>query len=145
MSSEAYAAGIIDGEGAIGIGHKSGSNSYHLLVQVSMKMPTQVPKWLFDNFGGHYGEYAQSKNAWGEGTIAKWSIHGSEAQEFIGLIVPHLLDKLDKAKMAIVFPIASSSHKGIAETDMQQHIYEEMRKLQSKIGKGEHNGKTKLG
>ena len=48
---EAYAAGIIDGEGAIGVSNKSECNSYHLLVQVSMKVPSLIPKWLFTNFG----------------------------------------------------------------------------------------------
>jgi len=132
MSNEAYAAGIIDGEGSIGIGHKSNSNSYHLLVQVSMKIPTKVPKWLYSTFGGHYGEYAQGKNAWGDGVVAKWSIHGSEAQEFISQILPYLIDKVDRAKLALVFPIATSSHKGVAEKDIQQYVYETMKKLQSK-------------
>lgn len=139
----AYAAGIIDGEGSIGVGRKEGSAvavgkrgscklSYHLLVQVSMKIPTRVPVWLHTTFGGHYGEYQQGKNAWGTGTIAKWSIHGTEAQESISGIRPYLIDKAERADMALAFPIASSSHKGVAETGMQQFVYEEMRRMNSK-------------
>ena len=75
-----------------------------------MRMPTAVPRWLFDNFGGHYGEYAQAKSAFGSGIVAKWSIHGVRAQEFITLIRPYLIDKAKLADIALVFTIASNSH-----------------------------------
>lgn len=142
----AYAAGIIDGEGSVGVSRKQGSVvadgrrgshklSFHLLVQVSMKIPTKIPKWLYDNFGGYYGEYAQGERAWGSGIVAKWSLHGSSAQEFLSVIRPYLLDKAERADFALAFPIARSSHKGAAETEMQKYIYNEMKKLQSKLRK----------
>lgn len=131
MNSEdiAYLAGVIDGEGSIGIGMKTATNSYHLMIQVSMKMPTLVPKWIFETFGGHYGEYAQGKNAWGEGMIAKWSIHGTEAQGLLKLIVDILKDKKERAEVAIVFPISSKGSRSV-DTEMQDFCYTKMRGIQ---------------
>ncbi len=128
MEDLAYTAGIIDGEGSIGVSLRKATQSYHLMVQVSMKLPTIIPKWLLTNFGGNYGEYKQSKRAYGEGIIAKWSIHGTAAQEFILSIYPYLMDKKDQAEVALVFPI---SHKGRrnAEYDIQSVCYDRLRQL----------------
>ena len=133
---ESYAAGIIDGEGIIGISRRASITNkskigYLLTVQVSMKMPTLVPGWLLANFGGNYGEYKQGKNAWGTGMIAKWSIHGSEAQKFIDEILPFLIDKKEHAKLALTFPITSSSHHK-SEEGIQEVVWERISKLQRK-------------
>lgn len=123
---EEYTAGIIDGEGCIGVSHDNRGN-FHLMVQVSMKLPSAVPKWLLTNFGGGYGEYSQSKRAYGSGVIAKWSINGIDAQEFISSIYPYLIDKKEQAELALVFPV---SHRGKKpEREIQLVIYERLKQL----------------
>lgn len=123
----AYAAGIIDGEGSIGV-HRNGQNQlgyrYVLCIQVSMTNPI-VPNWLREMFGGHTGTYKQSKQAFGTKPVTKWFLYGIDALEFLYYIIPYLMEKREQAEIALVFPVGT---KGNAETEIQGHIYTLLKK-----------------
>lgn len=138
IENDAYAAGIIDGEGSIGVTNKN-QGSYHLMCQVSMRNP-EIPTWLYLNYGGNIGTFKQGIHSYSNrpAVLTKWHINGTEAQEFIGQIRQYLIEKRDRADLALSFP---ASKKGVkAEIDIQEVVYERMRVLQSL-----KNGRDKLG
>lgn len=130
----AYAAGIIDGEGSIGIARKTnrnGSYYYSLTVQVSMKN-IPVPEWLATNCSGHVGRYKQSVRAFGGGYISKWAVHGHEAHGFLLSIQPYLIEKWEQAKFALMFPLGEQgNHYSLSDDgkEYQGMIYEIMKEL----------------
>ena len=97
MIDLAYTAGIIDGEGSIGI-WKLGKG-YRLTVEVEM-CNKSVPQWLKDTFGGRYGFYGK-RGKYKCGWSSRWDITDSKASEFLQLILPYLKIKKQQAELAI--------------------------------------------
>ena len=95
----AYAAGIIDGEGYIGIGvhHRP---HHRLSVTVGMT-DSLVPTWLWITFGGSLNEYQRHHVGWR--SIWVWRICDRQAGEFLPQILPYLKVKREHAKLAIQF------------------------------------------
>lgn len=106
----AYCAGIIDGEGWIGIsrlrtkgrkGSPSESNVYEFLqfqIQV-MNTSEAMVDFLHANFGGYktYGKRPNKKPYY------KWGIRHSDADEFLKKIYPYLVAKRDQAEVVFRF------------------------------------------
>ena len=92
----AYVAGIIDGEGCIGI-H---SNT----VRVAVKQTNEwLIKFLKMNFGGHL---VYQKHSWGNPRskpIWSWAVDAKKAHEFLQLILPYLQIKRPQAELALGF------------------------------------------
>jgi len=124
---ESYAAGIIDGEGSIGVSRKSKINgsyyNYLLVVQVTMRSPA-IPGWLATNFGGHVGRYEQSKRAFGKGYMSKWAIFGDEAKGFIEQILPYLIEKKNQAELALQFPMGKRGYRASLSAEAKEEQYE---------------------
>lgn len=151
---DAYAAGIVDADGSIIIGRQTAhidkrsdtqiEVSYHLKVQVSMRIPSQVPMLIHLQYGGKYGEY---KNNQGNSTIgtqdcvmARWTIHGTEAQDFLTGIRPYMIEKAAQADVAMVFPVAPGGGRIPAEKEVQEHCFNLIKTLRSG-GKGRGQGR----
>lgn len=103
----AYAAGLIDGEGYIGIEkivrleRKGQPTRYYLRVTVTQK-DGKVMDWLYGNFGGkiHKGNnHNQVTDNW----IYWWRIENSPASDFLKQILPFLKIKRNQAEIAIRF------------------------------------------
>lgn len=140
MTSEeiAYTAGVIDGEGSIQIDRRSARN-FGATVTVSMKN-LSVLDWLASRYGGNIHRYRQSNNSFStNGYMHRWSLHGLQAQEFVYLIKPYLIEKLSRAEVLLSFPVGN--HYG-AELDIQEAAYNIMKKLQDKPNKGNRRGKA---
>jgi len=131
-----YAAGIVDGEGSIQIDRRTGGH-FGITVTVSMKNPAVI-HWLEDNFGGRTNSFKQSRNSFKpEGIMNRWAVHGTKAQEFISLIKPFMIEKAERANVALSFPVAlNGSHRYRAELDTQEAGYNIMKKLQDKPNRG---------
>lgn len=101
----AYAAGIMDGEGYIGITvlekdkrRKQTSPCFQLVVSVGMTDP-QVVNWLSDTFGGNAYSYPPRKsNTRG---VFHWRLAGKNAAGFCSLIRGSLKIKQKQADVAI--------------------------------------------
>lgn len=96
----AYTAGIIDGEGCIGL-HKRGSrNGVYLSVSVGIT-DEWMCQWLKFAYGGgvyiYYSKNPKWKNHW------EWSVAGKRALDFLKLIYPYLRLKKPQAEIAIKF------------------------------------------
>lgn len=120
----AYAAGIIDGEGCMSIDRHKRKHiyTYGLSIQVSMKNPA-VPKWLNSNFGGSACITRQSRGAFNQNPLHKWSIFGTEAQQLILKLFPYLIEKKLQATLMLSFPIGKGSPPKLSEIEkLQQEL-----------------------
>ncbi len=101
----AYAAGIMDGEGCVGIYKKRETRvrlgyTYGLAVEITMCSST-IPMWLHKNFGGSLNDYAGRKE--NHKRIFVWQVVAQQAKSFLELILPYLKEKSGQAKIAVEF------------------------------------------
>ena len=100
----AYAAGILDGEGWIGMSTcppKGRKRSPVFQCQVAVRMTDrQVPDWLAETFGGRVLELGVSSPR-SKRPIFHWSLTGERAAEFCRLVRPHLRVKHRQAELVV--------------------------------------------
>ncbi len=96
----AYTAGIIDGEGCIGIYQNviKGKTYSHLTVSV-VNTNEWLLHWLKFNFGGTFTEYQPLQPTCKDSY--KWSLHSKKANDFLSMILPFLQLKKPQAELAI--------------------------------------------
>ena len=131
-----YIAGIIDGEGCIGI-HKHSDNRgrsrlHYLYVIVSNNNPDCV-KFFQKRFGGWITARQQQKN-WN--VNYKWGLRSERARNLLETIEPYLLLKRAQAKLGIEFDKAKIRHKLTdREWKKRERFYLKMRKLNQRYTK----------
>lgn len=98
----AYAAGIIDGEGAIAVARKKHFHgfSYSLSVVVMMT-DEEILMWLQNKFGGHVQHYNRSKKHPTWKLMYLWRRCGRDAAIFLNKIMPYLKLKRLRAELAV--------------------------------------------
>lgn len=101
----AYAAGVFDGEGSVGIyvGGKTslGRPRYNLRLSVG-NTDTRLTNWLAETFGGKV-RAKQPRVPSRHRQAYDWYLFGNNAVEFLRLIRPFLLLKAEQADVAIKF------------------------------------------
>jgi len=102
-STKAYAAGLIDGEGWIGIAKTPGRCS--LRVQVGMTDLGGV-EFLQANFGGHLHLKRLRPP---RKPLYEWRIYGQEASQFLRTITAYLTVKRPQAQLAIEFAMEAAN------------------------------------
>lgn len=111
-SDIAYVAGIIDGEGCIGIYRASRARSGHsLLIKVSMTEPHAI-QLLIDSFGARANPYTNKF-----GVVYRAVYTGERAYKFLQLIVKYLRVKRAQAEAAMEFYTACMGRKGHVLSD----------------------------
>ena len=99
----AYAAGIFDGEGYVGIDRVSkskGSKKIHHSIRIVISQKDgAIMDWLKNNFGGNI--YSQRNGTLY--SIYRWRIHSKKAADFLKFVYPYLIIKKRQAKLAIWF------------------------------------------
>jgi len=99
----AYIAGLIDGEGTIGFGHKKKEDiaTYALRLRVGMSDENAI-RWLQRTSG--FGKitfrdlsHRRRQNHW------VWSVFSKQAADVLGEALPYLLVKKPQAELAILF------------------------------------------
>lgn len=98
----AYFAGILDGEGCIWAGLKSGKYATPIVrVQVTTT-DVELCVWLRDLFGGSVTEHSNKKaEANGRKRVDYWCVHSQEAAYVLRAVLPHLKLKRRQAELAI--------------------------------------------
>jgi len=135
----AYVAGIIDGEGSIGIYKKFGKDKrryYQLTVQVSNSNEWLI-RWLqmaFGSYAYHHGHYSCEKIKRNR-EIYTWSIVGNKAVDFLKTIHPYLRLKKPQAEIAIRFQ-ENRNHKTSRLTGGEKAVMEAERILISNLNQG---------
>lgn len=128
----AYAAGIMDGEGCIGIHRRKGS---HVVLQVAIHHTSQwLVEWFKINFGGSVTFFVtknpKHKDAW------SWHLAPKQALEFLILIRPYLQLKRPHADLAIQFQ-SKRKKWGAAPKSQESTVLEEAQRILM----GEYNRK----
>ena len=98
----AYAAGMIDGDGCVQVNKKKRkdlSNIYYSITASVSQVNEDVPNWLMRNFGGTIFKYTLNKEK--RQPLYRWSIHCKQASNFLQLILPYLVQKSERSKLAI--------------------------------------------
>ena len=120
----AYAAGIIDGEGCIGIHRRKG---HHVVLQVAIHHTSQwLVEWFKMNFGGSVA-YFVTKNP-NHKDMWAWHLAPKQALEFLILIRPYLQLKRSHADLAIQFQ-SKRKKWGAAEKSQESTILEEAQRI----------------
>jgi len=112
----AYTAGLIDGEGNIGVqgikpaGHHKRPNHY-LVVRISM-CDLPIIEWLHDTFGGFVTTRTNHPSRQNNNRRPQWAwaIYSSDAQIFLEQVLPYLQVKRRQAELAIEFQTFTSAH-----------------------------------
>lgn len=132
----AYAAGLFDGEGHIGITvTKNGrGEKYHRLQVNVTNTNITVIHWLFERFGGciHNPRYFTSEN-WRE--AHRWTIADGKASSFLQTVLPYLIIKKSQAELAIEFQ-ATKTKGGFGTPKPDLAHRDGLRETISKLNRG---------
>jgi hypothetical protein len=101
----AYAAGLIDGEGCIGVYNQTCPTTktktrYSLSVRIQMS-DWEAVLWMENTFGGCYRSHPQL--GYGTRIMYEWVLSSKMAGEFLKQILPYLKNKKRQAELAILF------------------------------------------
>lgn len=111
----AYVAGIIDGEGSIGIAiHKSPSCKRGYTLELCVQVTSSddwLCQWLRFGFGGSLNHHLNIHGT----PMTHWTIVARKAAEFLRLILPYLMIKKPQAEIAINFQ--SNKKRGMSKSD----------------------------
>lgn len=135
---DAYAAGIIDGEGWIGISRfsKSAVPTFQPKVEVALaEKALAVILWLKAEYGGNVYKKPDPKRP-ENAPCYRWSIAGEQAATFLQKISPALLLKIDQAEliqklMSVMGPMPTNRRRDWtpAMSEQAQAMFEEMKRL----------------
>lgn len=139
---DVYAAGIIDGEGYIGIGKftKRQPTIYQAKVEVTLsEKALQIIRWLKTEFGGNVYKKPDPKRP-ENASCYRWSIVGESAANFLSQISPALLLKQRQAEVVISLlkmmgpmPTSGRGRRWTQEmSEAGETHYQEIRRLNAK-------------
>jgi hypothetical protein len=125
----AYAAGIIDGEGTIGIyPHSAATNTRDRrisVLRIRVAVPQcdiRLPQWFKSTFGYGYINCGGVPKS-GRRIVWVWSICGfKQAVPFLELIRPYLLLKRDRADIALTFARQNKNIRHLPEPEKSIEI-----------------------
>ena len=100
----AYAAGIIDGEGYIGI-IQLNRNKFNEMPRYQMRLTVSmatlaVPAWLHNTFGGSFYIFNSPCR---KKPLQAWRVDSDKALAVLEIIYPYLKEKQQEAQIAIEF------------------------------------------
>lgn len=94
---KAYIAGLIDGEGYVGIAKNFKRRRYHLVINV-VTYDKEIPEFIYSHFGGNLIRVRGAlKNYW------RWGTYDKNAKRFLEQIKPFLVLKKRQAELGIEF------------------------------------------
>ena len=148
----AYAAGIIDGEGNIGIVKRRWSkryDKYHLQVRVAM-CDKEIPEWFLLHFGGSVSTSCRSKINPKNRDLYTWQISHRKCIPMLQSILPYLICKKSQAELAIQFQDTKHYGGGIrgqkgrpAKPDSELAIEEERYLLMRQLKNNSHSSNNR--
>lgn len=131
-----YIAGLIDGEGCIGIHKHSdnrGKSRLHYLYLIVSNNDPKCCKFLRGKFGGWITK-RQQKSTWNPNY--KWGVRSRRAREILELVLPYLRLKQEQAVLGIEFDDAKQRyHLTDAEWQKRERYYLRMRALNQRYTK----------
>lgn len=143
----AYTAGIIDGEGCIGIYRHKDKNvrrGFGYCLYVSMWSTNQwLIQWLKMNYGGYVLPHpkVKEKGSISKKSLWKWQLTARKAVAFLELILPYLYLKRPEAELAISFQKANSKRQ---KSEDSLVLIEAQRILMTKMKRNSEQSNTAL-
>jgi len=132
----AYAAGIFDGEGHVGIVvTKNGRGDlYHRLMIDVTNTNVEIIQWLFERWDGviHNPRYF-AQDEWR--TAHRWTVCDGRAMRFLEDVLPFLIIKQEQAKLAIEFQ-QTKTKGGFGAPKPDLTYRDEVRKQISDLNRG---------
>ncbi|MCI0349121.1 MAG: hypothetical protein L0Z53_06810 [Acidobacteriales bacterium] len=131
----AYAAGIVDGEGYLGVNrHGDGKDGYNYQVNCTVVSSTlRLLEFLQTRWGGSV--HVKPLSSFGKKPAWQWRIASIKADKFVTDIYPHLLVKKEQAKLLRTFQelVRQNKHRPrtSAYLDMQAKIHRKVKELNS--------------
>lgn len=136
----AFIAGVFEGEGSISISNLSNKSwnkrtDYSLKVRIS-NTDRPLLNWIVDKYGGkiHKSGTVNNKIVWA------WSIHAQQAETFLKIMMPYLICKKERAKVALEFrKTKDNGHRKWYRipqkiSEMRESIYLKLKMLNAKGG-----------
>ena len=125
----AYLAGLIDGEGHIGISKHARPRYRYFYFQLKVAIVQKdddIPNWLKNTFGGYIRVITKRENVYYE-----WSIGGKRAAWLLSETKKYMRGKKPQAEIAIKFQNGRklSSHYKKGEAQQQEILYNKLRKM----------------
>lgn len=143
---DGYAAGLIDGEGYIGIIHMKPSDTYNVRVQVAMVTKGSP---ILRRMTAHYGGQISSRPPETEANAAKdvWLLNGQEAHDFLARVEPLLILKRDQARAGMDLwsaILASRAERGRKHwtSELRRHAHHLMLRVQEGNQRGPQEDAT---
>lgn len=97
-STDAYAAGLIDGEGCVYIAKKGGG--YQLRLQIAMTTKARKTlEWMQKSYGGRLNNLPRSNKKWDAEVL--WKVNGAEAATALQRAFPFLQVKKRQAEIGL--------------------------------------------
>jgi len=133
---DAYAAGLFDGEGHVGIvvAKNGRGEPYHRLMVNVTNTNVEVIQWLFERYDGciHNPRYFANEN-WRE--AHRWTASDGTAMKFLTAISPYLIIKKEQAAIGISFQ-QTKGRGGFGTPAPDLDSREAMRKQISSLNRG---------
>lgn len=105
----AYIAGIVDGEGSIGIYNRADHPNSQMYMRVTVGNTEEwLLQWLKFNFGGYISTTQHETS--GNRKVSQWTVTALKALYFLELILPYLRIKRPQAEIAIEFQKRRKPH-----------------------------------
>ena len=142
----AYAAGICDGEGYIGIRKGKPTPlrknfSYDLTIAIAMT-DKKIIEWLYDNFGG--GSCFSKLRDPRHKTVHRWALWNNEAEIFLRNIQPFVIVKAKQIEVGLL--LCKSIKEGgklehkkgvpLEMIQLRENLYIQMRQLNKRGNNG---------
>ena len=133
-----YVAGIIDGEGCIGINitHVNGRHGQiydHMMLRVEVASTSRkLIDFLLNEFGGQFNAGKRPNRK----PYYKWTVAALQGEKFLRLIYPYLLIKRDQAEIVFKFRATTKTpgqKLSVDEVAFRRKCYEELRNLKRAI------------
>ena len=141
----AYTAGLLDGEGHIGIREWEGTcgSNYGLGVFIyNTDLPIMV--WLQTVFGGRFSQRTRRDDRTGRQYRVNyhWYLYGQPAADFLRLVAPFAKIKRRHIEAALTYQEMWSygPHGAVPKAEAQREIGEEYRALLSRLNQGKEGG-----
>lgn len=139
-TTKAYLAGLVDGEGYIGILRAKKGNkkvwmsqfefTFTPVIKVAM-IEKELITWLYKTFGGTFETRKARKGA---RESYCWMCRKAQVRTFLEIIYPYLRVKKDQAEIIFSFPKNHTGHK------LTKEIYDKRNELYNKLVEKHHQG-----
>lgn len=112
-----YLAGIIDGEGCIGIELQAANKScrkvdYYIPRLQVINSSIVLIEWITNNFGG---KYHMRKKETGRKYIYVWNVFGQHMEDILKAVLPHLLVKIQATNIILEYRATIGDEWNITE------------------------------